>query len=269
MLENIFSKFDLKEEHIKIYLSLLEGGLLSAGDLAKRLAIPRSTLYGFLYDLVHKGLVRQSEKAKVIIWQAESPEKINDLLDEKINSFEQAKQNLANVLTDLKDKRKTDFISPHFQYFEGSEGLRQVMKDVLLYRDISVESFWPIKDMLDVLGNDFFIYFNHKRISQNIYIRAIWPESKKVDIKQNIFLGVGKEFKREIRLSPPDIECSMGYFTYKNKAAFISSKKESFGFIVESLELKELLLTQFELLWKASKKIEVDIKYTKEFLKNL
>jgi hypothetical protein len=51
--------------------------------------------------------------------------------------------------------------------------------------------------------------------------------------------------------------------------AFISSKKESFGFIVESRELRQLLKTQFDILWQMSKRLEVDPKYTQEFLKSV
>jgi hypothetical protein len=44
----------------------------------------------------------------------------------------------------------------------------------------------------------------------------------------------------------------MGYWVYQNKAAFISSRAEGFGFIIESRELVAMLLTQFELLWSLS-----------------
>ena len=172
-------------------------------------------------------------------------------------------------MPELISKQKTDFISPNFQYYEGSEGVKQILKDAFLYRDIETETLWPIKDMIEVLGKDFFIYFNKRRIKQNISIRSIWPSDKAVDIKQNIFLGAGDGFKREIRIAPTGISCSMGYWAYKDKVAFISSKKESFGFIVQSKELRQLLKTQFEVLWKMSKPIKVEAKYTNEFLRNL
>lgn len=61
----------------------------------------------------------------------------------------------------------------------------------------------------------------------------------------------------------------MGYWIYGNKVAFISSRKESFGFIIESAELVEMLRTQFEVLWKTSKPIKVDPKDTNLFLQEL
>jgi len=269
MLDNIFQQLQLKKEHTLVYSTLLESGPLPAGKLAKRVNMPRSSLYGFLNDLGQKGLVLQSEKQGIKIWQASQPEKVQEVLNDQINQIEKAKTSFLNILPDLKSKQKTDFIIPKFTYYEGADGVRQMMKDVLLYRDLATEAFWPIKDMLDVLGSDYLANHNKERIRRNISLRTIWIKGREVDIKKNIFLGVGKEFKREIRMAPQGVESSMGYWAYGNKVAFMSSKKESFGFIVESLELRQLLKTQFEILWPLSKPIKAEPKFTDKFIENL
>jgi len=56
---------------------------MPAGSLAKRLNIPRSTLYGLLDELARGGLVLQNEKENVKLWQAVDPEKINNILNDK------------------------------------------------------------------------------------------------------------------------------------------------------------------------------------------
>ena len=78
-----------------------------------------------------------------------------------------------------------------------------------------------------------------------------------IDLKKYTFFSPGKKYKRESRIAPKKIEGSMGYWVYGNKVAFISSKKESFGFIVESRELTQLKKAEFEILWKNSKPIKV------------
>ena len=267
MLDNIFEKLNLKKVHTEIYLNLLESGPIPAGKLAKRLNIARSTLYGFLNDLGQKGLVKESEKYGVKIWQAAPPEKINDTINDQINNMETVKAAFANLLPELKKQQKTDFVSPKFTYYEGVEGVKHMLKDVLLYRDLITESFWPFKDMIEVLGADFLRENNNiKRIKQNITLNVIWPRNKAIDITQYPFMGVGKDFMREIRIAPAGVESSMGYWAYANKVAFISSKKESFGFIVESLELRQLLKTQFDVLWKISKPIHATAKSHRKFL---
>lgn len=269
MLDNIFEKLELRKIHANIYINLLEDGPLPAGNLAKKLAVPRSTLYGFLGDLTAKGLVLQSEKQKVKLWQATSPEKVSEIINEKINFLEDAKTNFDKIMPKLKSSQKTDFVSPKFSYFDGADGIKQIMKDILLYRNIETETFWPIKDMLEIIGQAFLSSHNQRRIKNNMSIRAIWPKEKAVDIRKNIFLGVGGRFKREIRIAPKEVDFSMGYWAYSDKVAFISSKKESFGFIVQSKEFRQLLKTQFNILWDISKPIKVDSKYTDPFLENI
>jgi hypothetical protein len=61
----------------------------------------------------------------------------------------------------------------------------------------------------------------------------------------------------------------MGYWAYHNKVGFISSRKECFGFIVESVELRIMLKTQFDVLSKISKPLVVDPRHTVSFLKEL
>lgn len=269
MLIEVFQKFGFKKEHSDIYLILLEDGAMSAGNLAKRLNIPRTTLYGLLNDLAQGGLILQSEKENIKLWQAVDPENIKNILNEKINSLENTRNNFDSVLEKLKSSQKTDFVSPKFNYFEGAEEMKTMLKNVLLYDNLQTELFWPVKDMIKVVGEEFLYEFNKKRIRNNIHIRVIWPMDKTSDITKDTFLAPGKEVKREVRIAPEGVDFSMGYWAYGNKVIFMSSKKENFGFIVESKELRQLLKTQFEILWNISKPIKDSLGSSKKFLDSI
>lgn len=269
MLDKIFEKIGLKKEHTSAYLALLEGGVMSAGNLAKRLNVPRSTLYGLLGDLAISGLILQSEKENIKLWQAVDPENIKNILNDKINSLENVRNNLDNILEKLKSSQKTDFASPKFNYFEGAEEMKIMLKNVLLYDNLHTELCWPVKDIIKVVGEEFLHEFNKKRVRNNIHIRVIWPMDKTSDITKDTFLAPGKEVKREVRIAPENVDFSMGYWAYGNKVIFMSSKKENFGFIVESKELRQLLKTQFEILWNISKPLKEDVESSKKFLDDI
>jgi hypothetical protein len=137
------------------------------------------------------------------------------------------------------------------------KGVQHILNDMLLYQNIETRSYWPIKSMVDILSADFFRYHNKERIRRNLYTKAIWPRSEVVDIKKNPFLGMGEDFKREIRLAPPEMNFTMGYWIYHNKIAFLSSRSESFGFIIESHEMVKMMASQHEAIWQVSEKIEI------------
>jgi sugar-specific transcriptional regulator TrmB len=253
MIEDMLAKLEVREEEIKTFIFLLENGSQTAGEIARKTGMSRPSLYGFMRKLQSLGLVIESQKNGIKTFTASPKEKVTKLFDEKIKELEEGKRSLEKMYSEIIKTGAT--VNPKFQLFEGKEGMKQVLKDMLLYRDIETKSYWPIKSMIEILSEDFFKTLNKERVAQKLRTRAIWPQNQVVDIKKHPYLGTGQKFLREIRVAPKDIAFSMGYWIYGNKVAFISSKKEAFGFIIESKELSEMLSSQFEVIWSISKKI--------------
>ena len=269
MLENIFNALGLEPEEAKIYLFLLETGPIHAGDLAKKIGMPRSSVYGFLKRLQSHNLIVESQKQGIKVFSAESPEKINLLFRQRQESLAKNQELFKNLLPELKPKQSKKLITPKVQIFEGKEGLQGALKDMLLYYDMETQALWPIKTMVDVLSPDFFRYLNKERIKNNLYTQAIWPQNQIIDVAEHPYLGEGEAFKREIRLAPAGMDFLMGYWIYGNRVVFISSIKESFGFIIESAEMVETLKAQFEIIWKQSTKMSVNPAATQAFVKEI
>jgi HTH-type transcriptional regulator, sugar sensing transcriptional regulator len=256
MLEQTLSVLGIGSVETSVYNTLIESGPVSAGFLARKCTLPRSSLYGYLETLRSKGLVRQSRKYDKKIWQAEPIETIGSLIQNDIDDLLQIKDKFLAILPELQEKRTTDFVAPVITYFEGVEGMRQMFRDILLYCDIKTVALWSIRDALQFLGREFMEELIAKRTKNRISLRVIWPKEKAVDVSQFDFLIHNEKLFRDIRISSENITTSMGYWVYENKTSFISSKKESFGFIVESAELADMLRKQFEVFWKMSKPIK-------------
>lgn len=267
MIEGILKKLELKDDEIKAFVFLLENGSQTAGNLAKKTGLSRPSLYGFMYKLQKMELIIESQKNGIKTFTASPKEKVESLFDEKIRELGKTKLSIEKIYSEIVKEGAT--ISPKFQLFEGKEGMKLVLKDMLLYRDIETKAYWPIKAMLEILSEDFFRTLNKDRIQSLLTTRAIWPQNQIVDIKKHPYLGTGQKFLREIRVAPKDIGFSMGYWIYGNKVAFISSKKEVFGFIIESKELVEMLSSQFEVMWKLSKPISTKSSDSDSFLKEI
>ncbi|MCX6751345.1 MAG: ArsR family transcriptional regulator [Candidatus Nomurabacteria bacterium] len=267
MIDKTLEKLSLKSEEIKAFIYMLENGEQTVGMLAKKIGISRPSLYGFLTNLQKQGLVIESQKNGIKTFSVVSKERIDSFLNQKIEDLTRTKTDIQNLFVNIQTGKIVT--SPKFQFFDGKDGVQHVLKDLLLYHNIETQAYWPIKAMIEILSEDFFIYLNKERIKRNIYTEAIWPENQKIDIAKHPYMGAGEDFLREIRIAPEEIDFSMGYWIYENKVAFISSKKECFGFIIESKEFAKMLLSQHQLIWKVSKPISISTNETKKFIENL
>jgi sugar-specific transcriptional regulator TrmB len=266
MLEKILKGLELSEEEARIYTQLLENGALTAGEFSKKVGVTRTSLYSILQRLTDKGVVERTLKKGVRYFSAANPEKIKYLFRQKIENLQVLEKEYDKVLEDLINKSLLCSLSPRFKLYEGVEGVQYILNDMLMYRDIETRSYWPIKSMVDILSAEFFRFHNKERIKRNLYTKAIWPRSEVVDIKKNPFLGMGKDFKREIRLAPEEMNFTMGYWIYHNKIAFLSSRAESFGFIIESQEMVTMMKSLHEAVWNISEKLEIESIYLQGFI---
>lgn len=269
MLAKLLSGLDINEEESQLYSFLLESGPLPAGKIATLIGCPRSSLYGVLSRLQERGLVGQSVHQGVKVFAAQDPTSVVLLFQRRIDELAANQSEYKKLLPSLLRHGSAGLLAPRFQVYEGGEGLKGVLQNMLLYSNIETMALWPIKAMVEILGEQFFRHLNKERIKSRIYTRAIWPASQTLDTRQHGYLGAGQGFLREIRIAPRNLTFSMGYWIYADKVAFLSSKHESFGFIVQSRELVELQTVQFEVLWRISQVLQTNCNATADFLRDL
>ena len=238
-----------------LYRILFYGGLMTASQLAKSANISRTSVYDILKKMSDLGLIIETQQNNIKQFTIQPPEKIKILINEKEKEIIAVKRELGELSKDYKLKKQE--IKPKLQIYEGREALQQMMKDLLLYRDITIYVFWPIKKIVELLTPDFMSKFHKERIERNISIKAIWPASQSLFVQNHSFLKIDPNYKREVRIAPKNIDFSLGYSIYNNSIRYISSSKENFGFIVESIEMAEMMRSQFDLIWEQSKPIKI------------
>lgn len=258
MTKNLLSLFDLRKIEIEIYNNLWQYGISSASELARKANINRTSVYDLLEKLIQKGLIFQTLEAGIKKFAVQPPEKLKLLIEEKEKNIIAAKKILDNLQNEYSQKNLS--LNPVLQLYKGRDSLQQMMKDMLLYRDMTVLVYWPILNIIDVLTSNFLQKFHKNRIKQNIFIKAIWPKSQIVSFKKYPYLSLANEHKRKVRIAPSNIDFSLGYAVYGNTTRFISSKKENVGFLIESLELTEMIRSQFKIIWSLSEPLNKIIK---------
>jgi len=247
-IEKILAGINIPDPAQKIYITLLKEGEATARTLSHRTGVTRTSVYDQIKILRAKGLVMERFIEGATLFTIGDVRQLSTLLDDRIDKLSSQQKFLNNNL-DLLIK-KSQSVQPKIRFFEGKDGVRQLMKDILWYDDITLCLYWPYEHMLNFLGKDFLLWFNERRKVRDILIRTIWGRNtNKKDI--SIF-DDGKDVER--RYISQKNTPSMSYIVYDKKVAFISSHKESFGFIVESAEFADLQKMQFDILWNTAKK---------------
>jgi len=250
-IQEILSGINIPFPAQKIYISLLEQGQATAHTLSLRTGITRPSVYDQLKILRAKGLIVERATQGTTLFEIGDVRQLSILLDDQVGKLNAQQKYLSKNLETLIDKSQS--VQPKIRFFEGRDGVKQLLRDILWHDNITLYLYWPYEEMLNILGKDFLLWFSARRQIRNIPIKTIWghPTGK---IKKHIFIDDGKDVERRYLIQkniPP-----MGYIIYDKKVAFISSQKESFGFIVESTEFANLQKMQFDILWKSAKNIK-------------
>ncbi len=252
MNNNFLTFFDLKPLEESVYRVLLVNSVLSATELAQKAGVSRTSVYDILTRLIEKGLVIEIREMDKKLFAIQPLEKIELLLKEK----EEALKMAQNIVAELKDKRVKDVTEqPRLLVFRGKKALQEMMKDIFLYPEEIIYSYSPPQKIFQTLGAKFMNDFHKKRILNNMRIKVIWPQAEIDILKKYPFLIPGINKKREARSLVTSSAFPLGYMIYGNNVSFISSKEETFGFIVRSRELAETMKGQFDVLWEISKKL--------------
>ena len=243
-LTNILDQLGLQTPEQTIYLSLLREGQATARMLAARTSITRPSVYDQLKLLRKRGLVVELDIDNKTYFSPTNPEQLTTLLDERIDQLEYNRAVLKTELPSLLSS--LDLVQPKIRFFEGREGLQQLMKDMLWHEKMEILVLWPYTTMIEVLGEEFLNWFNERRQKRHISIRTLWPahEKKRSHIFETDKADVERRYIKKTQAT------DMGYIVYKNKVMFLSSSKETFGFIVDSAEFAALQRMQFETLWQ-------------------
>ena len=250
-IENILSLLDITGTPQLVLLELLSSGPQSASFLAKKLSLPRPSIYDALHILEEKALVVSQLENNKSIFSANHPDKISELLDADSEKISVAKKEFSSLVPKLlKSPRITE---PKIQMFSGREGCQQVMRDILLYKNIETYTLWPMHKMLELLTPEFMEWHNNRRVKNNISLKSMRTAKDKADTKKYPFMAAKPEDLREIKFLNEKIDFSMSYWIYADNVAFVSAGDEVYGFIVHSREFVDMMKIHFDLLWNQAK----------------
>ncbi len=266
-LQQSLINIGLSENAARLYLRLLEIKKASARQLAEYLDISRPSVYDHLKLLINHGLVTEMGEDNKKMFHVEDPAQLMGYIQGNIESFTKESETIAKLLP--KYASEDEVSVPRIKSYSGADNIKKILNEMLWHDDIETYTMWPTHDMVEILGAEFLEEFNRKRIRRNISVKSIWPRGESADQKKYPFIGVGKKHLRERRIAPRGIKWQMSYWLYLDKVIFVSSKKEGFGFVVQSSNFASLIKANFDIVWSVSEPVPPEAADTNAFLKTI
>ena len=243
MLYKQLQNVGLNETEAKIYLATLELGQTSVGRIAQKANIKRTTVYLSLENLMQKGLISAAKKNNKTTYYAEDPRKLESIMEERKQNILKAMPQLL-AFTNLIDKK------PAVRYFEGEEGIKEVLKDSLEYPGQEICMLFSESYVKD-FGDDFFEkYYIPQRTKHKIFSRALLPDN----IQMHKLASNDQKHLRKSKFLPNNLfKIKIEIMIYGNHKISIISYEEKFALIIESTQIHDSLQSIFETMWISAK----------------
>lgn len=237
-LFNTLKTLGLSEKEAKIYLALLQLGPSTPYKMAKRSGLKRPTAYVIADELVKKGYAVKAPGDKHT-YIALPPEVIYEEREQKMLEAKKNLPELQALKGGVADK-------PTVLYFEGEEGLRQIlMYKIKELHNTEIVGFYADPDFASKEAYAASIEFNEYRIAHNIKVRGLLTEAETLK-------GFEKYLKNEAftpKFIPKDVYSSNASFEFYQNFVKIIFFDTSIGVIIESPTVAKAMRQIFEMLW--------------------
>ncbi len=128
----------LSDIEAQLYKGLLEAGSTTIMDLANHVNMKRITVHFNIENLIEKGLVIQTRQGARRYIMAEPPEKLNTIIEEKLNQMSKLQQELPSVIHTINQTVPRNAVTKQSEllYYEGKNAVKNIYNDVLQAKEL-------------------------------------------------------------------------------------------------------------------------------------
>jgi len=240
LLENL----GLTKNEAKTYLTLLKLGSVPAGPLIKVLGMFRAQVYNLLDILIEKGLVHYVVQANRKYFEAQDPERLLELIQNKKQILENQEKELEKVIPKLKLERKLETETQEGTIYKGKKGLKSIFEDILKYKNQEFKVMGASGKFKE-LFHAYFIHWHNRRVKAKINLKIIYSESVRKE-KRKLKLTEIKYIK-DMHVTPSTT------FIYADKVAIIMWSGIPLAFLIRSENVAESYREFFDMFWNFAK----------------
>jgi sugar-specific transcriptional regulator TrmB len=245
-LKNALKNIGLNDKEARIYLALLEKGVSTAYSVANKADVKRPTAYAILDDLSKRAVVHKVPDSNKKLYRVAPPETLLERKEDELNTFKEA-------LPKLKAKENTGAEKTTVEYFEGVEGVKQVLNyklDELEGGEIVAFHAKTSKEIMDRFDN--YKDYNETLRDENITLRGVAPEHESLEEFRKQDKEYGRVF-REINTEKysSDVAIEVGTTFVR-----IFDPLNLQGLVIENSSLAETMEEIFEIVWESQRSHE-------------
>ncbi|MGV8152072.1 MAG: TrmB family transcriptional regulator [Candidatus Nanoarchaeia archaeon] len=230
---NVIRELGLTENEAKVYLCLLEEGQLLAGQISRKTGIHRRNVYDITERLIKKGLIGYINKNNRKLFEASSPNRLKEILDQKQLMLEDNMANMLLMYNKTSETQETNF-------YKGTEGLKNIFQDQLTENNKEILILGASSQASNILPF-YFKWYDLERKNKNIRARIISSDQ------------LGKITNSQIRFLPQKYANPLAVNIYKDKVALILWQKEPLAILIKNKDIANSYRQYFELMWKIAK----------------
>lgn len=241
MAESILIKAGLTENESKIYLLLLENESIAC-EIAKRTEISRPHVYDSINRLIEKGLVSYVIKNSKRYFKAANPKELVNYLEEEKDKISNKQKEITEALPSLLKIHKEKKSKTSVEVYEGIEGLKTVLMDIVNFGHdfVAFGATHKFEKVLPVFSK----IFVKRRQQKNVRAKIVVVEGEQ-PIKTSL---------NEYRWIPKEYSLPSSTIIYGDKTATLLWSGEPLGIIIKSKEVADSYRSYFRLLWEIGKK---------------
>lgn len=241
-IKQILSSLGLLDSEIKTYLTALKSGASTVLDLSKSTKLSRQGVYTAIQQLTDRGLMTSVQKGKKQFFSAEDPDKLLLYAQRKEKDLEERIKDLKKSLPDLKLQVGGD--KPTVRYFQGKEGLRAIIDEMMAGSTSKVYEIADLDAMRKVLSKDDLTPLRNTNIKKKKKVYGFYSGKFEKSGVETTYYPLPKEYSNT----------KSSIILYGDNIALVTFEGNMHSIMIESKPLANTLRILFELSQKASKK---------------
>jgi len=248
MIEDVLANNGLNDKESKIYLAALEKGEATVTQLATKTHLKRSTVYDITVQLARRGVLSITKRQGVHHISATSPRNL-------IERFKSAARDAESILPELMDIAFASPLKPRVRFYEGMEGLKEVLRDMSQSsgQTVGFSDYAKMpKELFHFIQKDIV----PERKARKNFIRLICPRNP---TNEQIHKDDALHFREHCLLEFPDpLDNDLEILMFdRSKVGFLCYEESAqFGLIIDSESIFKMMTNAFWLLWTTAEKMK-------------